>query len=124
LEINADLICTEGGFIPAIEPFQMLDSNINYVEALGGWLPDYDIHFRISEKDIYIAGDAAGITCHGAIILSGALAGINVIEDIGYHLDLSQRKEELWAELERIEMGYSRRVWEARAQHMAGLISI
>src|SRR5699024_662191 len=73
LEIKVDLVCTEGGFIPVIEPFQMADCSMTYVKALGGWLPEYDMHFRTSEEDIYIAGDAAGITCHGAIILSGAL---------------------------------------------------
>jgi sarcosine oxidase subunit alpha len=120
LEIKVDLVCTEGGFIPAIEPFQMADSSVTYVEALGGWVPAYDKHFRTSEENIYIAGDAAGITCHGALILTGALAGIHVMEDIGHELDLAQRKKELWRELERIESGFDHCVWDARVQHMAG----
>lgn len=118
LEIAIDLVCTEGGFIPAIEVFQMTDTNIKFVEALGGWLPAYDKQFRISDLNIYVAGDAAGITCHGGVILSGALAGIHVVDALASSPGVRERKDNLWEEMEAIETGYNSKVWQARQKHI------
>ena len=118
LEIEVDLVCTDGGFTPAIEPFQMIDCAISYTNPLGGWLPDYDYDFRISEENIHVAGNAAGITCHGAVILSGSIAGMSVAESFVSDSELSSRKQKAWRELEDIETDYNPDIWNARLQHM------
>lgn len=118
LEMSVDLICTDGGFIPAIEPFQMIGCAISHVSALGGWVPNYDINYNTSEESIYVAGNAAGITCHGAIILSGTLAGMSVVESLDSNLVLSQRKQMALKEMEIIESNYNTSIWNARLQHM------
>lgn len=121
-EISVDLVCTAGGFYPAIEPFQMIGCSLSYSISLGGWLPNYDNNFRTSEEDIYVAGDASGITCHGAIILSGSLAGMSVAASIDCDRKLLQKKQETWGEMRNIELAYDSIIWNARREHMNKLI--
>lgn len=118
IEIPVDLVCTAGGFHPVLEPFQMIGCALSHSEHLGGWLPDYDHHFMTSEENIYVAGDACGITCHGAIILSGALAGMNAAATLVGSTKLSQKKQDTWMEMKNMELAYNPIIWNGRQQHM------
>lgn len=102
---NVDLICIGKGVTPILEPFEILDCKFTYQEALGGWLPQYAKSMETSNPSTYVAGNAAGITSMGAILLTGEIAAVNVIESLGTlgNEQIMEKKACLWKELNRIE---------------------
>jgi len=113
VEFDIDLVCIGAGVTPILEPFEILNCSFMYQEGLGGWVPQYDKTMETSTPSIYVAGNAAGITCMGAIMLSAEIATINSIEVLGI-LDrkhVVEKKESLWKELHRIE---SNEIFKAR----------
>ncbi|MEN2465958.1 FAD-dependent oxidoreductase [Ornithinibacillus sp. JPR2-1] len=110
---DVDLVCIAGGLFPILEPFQVLGCELIYLSELGGWLPKYDTNFETSIPNTYVAGNAAGITAMKAIMLTGDLAGISILDSLeNYNSDyVKKRKESLWTELAKAEQP---EVWSAR----------
>ncbi|HLQ72367.1 MAG TPA: FAD-dependent oxidoreductase [Bacillota bacterium] len=82
VSFEVDLACVSGGLSPILEPFQVLGCELAYQESLGGWVPKYTETFQTSVPNIYVAGNAAGITSMKAIILMGHIAGINAVNNL------------------------------------------
>lgn len=103
--LHVDLICIGKGVTPILEPFEILDCKFTYREALGGWLPQYSKSMETSNPSTYVAGNAAGITSMGAILLTGEIAAVNVIESLGAlgNEQVMEKKASLWKELCRLE---------------------
>ena len=72
---QVDFVCLDGGRHPILETFAMLNCQFAYRKALGGWLPCYASNFETSVGGIFAAGQAAGITGHAGLCLTGAIAG-------------------------------------------------
>jgi len=104
-EFDIDLVCIGAGVSPILEPFEILNCSFMYQEGLGGWVPQYDKTMETSNPSIYVAGNAAGITCMGSILLTAEIASVNSLEALGI-LDRKhavKKKEFLWKELYHIE---------------------
>lgn len=113
---NVDLICVANGMTPILEPFEMLNCDLTYQTSLGGWIPKYDCTFQTTDPSVYIAGNAAGITSIGGIMLTGEIAAVSVMETLNA-ISLEHAKEEkqyLWDELYRIESAENRLRFDAR----------
>lgn len=117
-EIDADLICVANGLSPIVEPFEILNCNLVYHIELGGWLPEYNAMFQTSNPSCYIAGNAAGITDIGPILLTGEIAAISVIEELGFigKQTAADQRKALWKELFKLEIGENESAFRARSR--------
>lgn len=117
-EFDADFICIANGFSPIIEPFEIMDCNLVYQKELGGWLPAYNVHFQTSNPSCYIAGNAAGITSLGPILLTGKIAAINVLEELGFleQKEAANFRKELWQEFSKMEMETNEKTFQSRCE--------
>lgn len=119
-ELAVDVVCLDGGRTPILDVFYQLGCSFGYEEALGGWVPQYNEHLQTSKDHVYIAGNAAGISHQGALLVTGRIAGVSACESL---LGMSKadgqvRKASLWKELELLERSLNPSVWEARRTHI------
>lgn len=112
-EFDIDLICIGAGVTSILEPFEILNCSFIYQKGLGGWVPQYNKAMETSNQSIYVAGNAAGISCMGAILLTAEIATVNSLEALGVlaRKHAVKKKDLLWKELYQIE---SRETFEAR----------
>jgi NADPH-dependent 2,4-dienoyl-CoA reductase/sulfur reductase-like enzyme len=89
MEIECDLICIAAGLQPFSELCWQLNLNMQYVSALGGFVPAHDEYLQTSAADIYIAGDLAGIEEASTAMEEGRLVGKVAAWRLGY-LDNTQ----------------------------------
>ncbi|MDY0406532.1 FAD-dependent oxidoreductase [Virgibacillus sp. 179-BFC.A HS] len=117
LEMDVDLICIGKGLSPILEPFEILDCHFTYEQALGGWLPVYSLSMQTSNPSVYVAGNAAGITDMGAILLTAEIAAVSIAESLECvnNADADKTRKLLWQELEQIESESFKRTFQARA---------
>ncbi|ASK62418.1 hypothetical protein CFK37_09745 [Virgibacillus phasianinus] len=104
-EMNIDLVCIGKGVAPILEPFEIMNCSFTYQIRLGGWVPQYSISMETSSPSAYIAGNAAGITSMGGILLTGQLAAVSVAESLGFLNEklATEKRASLWKELHCIE---------------------
>ncbi|MEW9671633.1 NAD(P)/FAD-dependent oxidoreductase [Ammoniphilus sp. 3BR4] len=118
-QYQVDFIAIDAGRHPILEPFTMLSCDLLYDDRLGGWLPGYSHHLETSEKGVFVAGNAGGITNQAGILLSGRIAGLSVAERVHKLTERdNEEKQALWETLCRVESAPSLRIWEARVKHM------
>ncbi|WP_079528126.1 NAD(P)/FAD-dependent oxidoreductase [Halobacillus hunanensis] len=115
-EWRADLICIGNGLSPILEPFEILDCSFTNKEKLGGLLPGYDSNFKTENSSVYVAGNAAGITCMGGVLLTAEIAAADVLRHLGVlnREDAARQTTYLWKELLRIETQTDSEVFYAR----------
>lgn len=113
---DVDLVCIGNGLSPIIEPFEMMDCELTFQKELGGWLPAYNEFFRTSNKSVHVAGNAAGVTSMGAIILTGKIAAINALRVLNKITDdlADSIIHSLWQELYELEIALKENVFYAR----------
>lgn len=104
-ELEADFICISNGFTPILEPFEVMNCKFTYKEILGGWLPAYNMNFQTTNSNCYLAGNAAGITTLGPILLTGEIAAWSVLEELEFisPREAHNQKKECWEELMTLE---------------------
>lgn len=105
MSFDVDIVCVSGGLSPILEPFQVLGCKLAYQESLGGFVPIYSETFQTSVPDIYVAGNAAGITSMRSIILTGHIAGMNAINDLDHTMYNVNRITTLTNALSKSESG-------------------
>ncbi|MEH7336052.1 FAD-dependent oxidoreductase [Neobacillus drentensis] len=117
---KVDLVCVDGGRSPILDIFYQLGCSFGYQKELGGWVPQYNHQFQTDREDIFLAGNAAGISTQGVLLVTGMLAGINACEAVGAITKTiaDEEKDFLWKELEILETKYNPTIWEARNRHM------
>lgn len=115
-----DLICIDGGRYPVLEVFSILNCRLSYRKDLGGWLPCYKENLESSVDGIFVAGQAAGITCSAGVFLTGAIAGISAVEFIEKKptRELEAARQVYWEELKSLENTKLPAVWQARICHI------
>jgi NADPH-dependent 2,4-dienoyl-CoA reductase/sulfur reductase-like enzyme len=84
MEIECDLICIAAGLQPFSELCWQLNLKMQYIGALGGFVPVHDKYLQTSVPDIYVAGDLAGIEEASTAMEEGRLAGKVVAWRLGY----------------------------------------
>lgn len=80
--LEVDTICLAVGLTPKVDLALQAGCKMAYVPELGGDVPVRDKDLEMSEKNIYIAGDAGGIEEATAAILEGELAAVNAVRAI------------------------------------------
>lgn len=117
---KVDLVCVDGGRSPILDIFYQLGCSFGHQEELGGWVPQYNNDFQTDCENVFLAGNAAGISTQGALLVTGMLAGINVCAALGAISKeaVEEEKQSLWKELESIETRSNLKVWQARNQHI------
>ncbi|MFC2145142.1 NAD(P)/FAD-dependent oxidoreductase [Actinomycetota bacterium] len=84
LEIDCDLICIAAGLQPFNELCWQINMDMKYIGALGGFVPVHDRNLETSIKDIYVAGDLAGIEEASSAMEEGRLVGNVIAHKLGY----------------------------------------
>ncbi|WP_284035563.1 NAD(P)/FAD-dependent oxidoreductase [Neobacillus sp. 114] len=117
---KVDFVCVDGGRAPILDVFYQCNCSFGYQETLGGWLPQYNKRMQTSHEHVYLAGNAAGITTQGFLLVTGRIAGISVCEALGV-LDkekAEQLRSSMWKELETLETKLFPDSWHARVNHV------
>ncbi|MCS0673653.1 NAD(P)/FAD-dependent oxidoreductase [Cytobacillus firmus] len=117
ITLNVDLVCMDGGRMPILDVFYQLGCSFGFQEELGGWVPQYSNTFQTDREDVFIAGNAAGISTQGALILTGMIAGISVGEELQTisPAEANEMREALWKELGLLEY---KEVYSGRVKHL------
>lgn len=82
-EVDVDLICTGFGLSPSIELARLLGCEMHHLPVRGGWVPKHDDDMKTSARDVYVAGEIAGIGGADVAMAEGRLAGLAVANAIG-----------------------------------------
>lgn len=117
---NVDFVGIDGGRSPILDIFYQLECSFGYNEDLGGWVPQYNSNLRTSNQDVFLAGNASGISPSGVLILTGQVAAISIAEELKA---ISKGEAETfqnsyWKEIEEIEKKASPMIWKARKEHI------
>lgn len=117
---EVDFVCIDGGRAPILDLFYQLDCSFGYQENLGGWLPQYNEKFQTNREHVYLAGNAAGISTHGVLLVTGRIAAVSACEALGVlsQENADQLRSSLWKELEILETKLSPDSWQARMNHV------
>jgi thioredoxin reductase len=117
--IETDFICTDGGIQPIVEAFSVLNCKLDHVESLGGMIPSYDFDFQTTARGVFAAGQAAGVTIHAGIFLTGILAGIGALRFLRASNMVCESEKRLYHHtLKKIEREKVPAVSDARDVHM------
>ncbi|SHH17144.1 sarcosine oxidase subunit alpha [Virgibacillus chiguensis] len=103
LKMKVDLICTASTFSPIVETFQLMNCHLIYKHELGGWIPIYNQGFQTTNDSVYVAGNAAGVTHLGAILLTGEIAAVHALATMGKISNVDDVLDELWEALSSLE---------------------
>ena len=101
-----------------------MDCSFSYQEKLGGWVPQYNERLQSSQNRIYLGGNAAGVSFHGVILLTGMIAGISVCEDLGA-LEIDEAnslRDSLFKEIKIIESKQDPHLWIERMTHIENFL--
>ncbi|MED3907078.1 NAD(P)/FAD-dependent oxidoreductase [Geobacillus thermodenitrificans] len=117
---KVDLVCVDGGRSPILDAFYQLGCSFGYQGELGGWIPQYNEFFQTDREDVFLAGNAAGVSSQGAVIVTGMIAGVSVCESLRIidNREAEKIRISLWRELENIESSLYPDVWQARINHI------
>lgn len=81
--LEVDTICLAVGLSPSSKLAQMCGLRMDFVPALGGWLPIHDENMESPARGFYVAGDLAGVEEANTAMDEGRLAGIAIAESLG-----------------------------------------
>ncbi|HWO78508.1 MAG TPA: FAD-dependent oxidoreductase [Bacillus sp. (in: firmicutes)] len=117
---EVDLVCVDGGRIPILDIFYQLGCSFGYQEEIGGWIPQYNNYFQTDREDVFLAGNAAGISTHGVLLLTAKIAGISICEvlNVVHKEQAEQIRASCWRELELLEVKHHPALWEGRRNHI------
>ena len=82
--IEADGLCMAVGLSPLTELLWQAGCQMEYVPELGGHVPWRNASLMTSNRDMYVAGDVAGVEEASTAMAEGRLAGLHAAFDLGY----------------------------------------
>jgi len=83
-KLQVDTVCLSVGLTPLTELAWMAGCKFNYIPELCGFIPRHNENMETSITGTYIAGDISGIEEASSAMEEGRLAGIAVLESLGY----------------------------------------
>ncbi|VBB06196.1 pyridine nucleotide disulphide reductase class-i signature [Lucifera butyrica] len=83
-EIAVDGLCLAVGLTPLAELLWQAGCKMQYVPELGGHVPWRNHNLMTTNRDIYVAGDVAGIEEASAAMVEGKVAGLSAAFALGY----------------------------------------
>ena len=106
-EIDADTVCLAVGLTPLAELAWMAGCKYTFNGKLGGFIPLHDENMETTVKDLYVAGDIAGIEEASTAIDEGRLAGVSAVEKIGLlsEHEAGIAKNQIWGRLNALRKG-------------------
>lgn len=81
--IQADAIAVGHGLSPSTELTRLLGAEHRFDAAYGEWVPVLDREGRTSVKNLFVAGDAAGVSGAAAAVEAGRQAGLAAARALG-----------------------------------------
>ena len=106
--IKADALCVAVGLSPLTELLWQAGVSMVFVPALGGHVPHRNADLQTSVKNIFIAGDAAGVEEASSAMVEGYLAGLSAAAYLGKKPGrFEEKKIELQAQLDGLRGGHS-----------------
>ncbi len=105
--IDADLVTIATGLKPSTELLRLMNCELVFDGAFGGYVPLHNRRMETSVKNIFAAGDTAGVEEASTALEEGRLAGISAAESLGYILrgDAEKERDVIWARLDALRMG-------------------
>ena len=103
-ELAVDVICLSVGLQPSVELASQLGVKMEYIKELGGFVPWRDENMRTSKRNVFVAGDLAGIEEATSAMAEGYITGYTVAQDITGR-DYSKEVEHYKKELEDLRRG-------------------
>ncbi|MDP3058593.1 MAG: NAD(P)/FAD-dependent oxidoreductase [bacterium] len=85
--LEVDTICLAVGLSPLSDLLWQADCSMVHVSALGGYVAWRDENLCTSRRDIFIAGDVAGVEEASSAMVEGELAGLLAAKSLGYGSD-------------------------------------
>jgi sarcosine oxidase, subunit alpha len=86
-DFDADVMCIAVGLSPLCEILWQIGCEMKYVPELSGHVPVRNNEMETSIKNIYVAGDAAGVEEASSAMVEGRLAGLCAAKSLGYKID-------------------------------------
>lgn len=80
---TCDTLCLAVGLSPLSELLSHFQCKTQYVPELGGTVALRNQRMQCTHKDVFIAGDVAGIEEASSAMLEGMIAGVSIAEDLG-----------------------------------------
>jgi len=98
-ELDVDLICLSVGLTPLTELLELIGCKMEYVPALGGYIPIHDNNMETSVSGVYVAGDVTGIEEASIAMEEGRIAGTAAAESLEHVTVRKARNIKMKAEL-------------------------
>jgi len=92
--LDVDLICLAVGLCPSSEILLQAGCESTFMPELGGHVALYDENMETSIKDLYVAGDAAGIEEASSAMMEGEIAGASAAMSLGLKSDRASKRIE------------------------------
>lgn len=99
-ELFVDSICLAVGLQPSVELAAQSGSAIEYIPALGGYIPVRDPQMRTTIPTVFVAGDISSIEEASTAMMEGFIAGFQVAQDLtgtDMQAKMSNMRDELTA---------------------------
>lgn len=105
-KLGVDAVTLAVGLSPSYRLIHQAGVTIKFIPELGGYVPLRDENMRTSRKDIYVAGDIAGIEEATTALLEGEIAGNSASLALGFGgVEQEERIKEARADLAQLRAG-------------------
>lgn len=85
--IEIDGLCLAVGLTPLTELLWQAGCQMQYVPELGGYVPWRDNNLLTTNRNIYVAGDVAGIEEASAAMVEGKITGLSAAFTLGHYTE-------------------------------------
>ena len=83
-DIETDVLSIAVGLTPLAELLWQIGCEMRYVPELGGHVPLRNSEYETTVKNVYVAGDVAGIEEASSAMVEGRLAGLSAAKNLGF----------------------------------------
>lgn len=106
MDIEADVMCISVGLSPLGELLWQIGCDMKFVPELGGHVPARNEELETNIKNIYVAGDVAGVEEASSAMVEGRLAGLCAAKNLGHtSKDFDALKKDYLGQLESLRSG-------------------
>jgi sarcosine oxidase subunit alpha len=102
-EWDVDTVCLSTGLIPSVTLLAQAGCEMKFSPYLSGYVPIRNKFLMTTKKNIFVAGDIAGVEEASTAILEGKLAAYSILKNMGLNVD--KNIEETLRELDRLRSG-------------------
>ncbi|MGI6162299.1 MAG: NAD(P)/FAD-dependent oxidoreductase [Bacillota bacterium] len=105
--LDVDTVCIAAGLKPYAKLASLAGCRLTYVPSLGGWVPLHNEEMVSTVKDVYVAGDLAGVEEAGIAMEEGRVAGLSAALglDPGAGQAITGRIQDALERLDRLRSG-------------------